>query len=224
MSRIAGLALLGLAAVGVASTAAERAEPPLLFQDDFTKGTAAWEPTDPAAWKVIDGPNGGKAFCQFQQSKYTPPHRSPFNFALIKDASVGDFAFDAQVQSTAADVPHRDVCLVFGYQDPGHFYYSHIAKRTDDHANQVFIVNGAPRVKISTKTTAGTPWDAGWHHVRVTRTVADGSIAVYFDDLKTPIMTASDRTFTWGRVGVGSFDDTANWTDVKLRGVKAEKK
>lgn len=37
-------------------------------------------------------------------------------------------------------------------------------------------------------------------------------------------MTATDKTFAWGRVGVGSFDDTGNWQDVKLRGVKAEKK
>lgn len=38
------------------------------------------------------------------------------------------------------------------------------------------------------------------------------------------IMTANDKTFTWGRVGVGSFDDSGNWTDIKLRGVKVEKK
>ncbi len=33
-------------------------------------------------------------------------------------------------------------------------------------------------------------------------------------------MTATDKTFSAGRVGVGSFDDTADWTDVTVRGVK----
>jgi hypothetical protein len=36
-------------------------------------------------------------------------------------------------------------------------------------------------------------------------------------------MTATDKTFTWGQVGVGSFDDTGNWADVKVWGVKVER-
>jgi len=218
---VAALALL--AAGALAADPPKPAELPLVFEDDFAKGAGAWEPTDPAAWKVIDTPRG-KAFSQFQQSKFEPPHRSPFNFALVKGVTVGDLVLDGDVQSTTRDYDHRDVVVVFGYQDRAHFYYTHLGKKTDDHANQVFIVNDKPRVKISTKTTPGTPWTDNWHHVRVVRKVADGTIEVYFDDLKTPVMTATDKTFTWGRVGVGTFDDTANWTGIKLRGTKVEKK
>ena len=60
--------------------------------------------------------------------------------------------------------------------------------------------------------------------MKVERTVADGRIAVYFDDMKTPIMTATDKTFTWGQVGLGSFDDSSNWDDVRVYAVRAEKK
>lgn len=201
----------------------QAAELPVLFEDNFTTGAERWEPTDAKAWKVIDTKEG-KAYSQFQQSKYKPPHRSPFNFALIKDLSVTDFVFDARLQSTGKDGPHRDMCLFFGYQDPAHFYYVHIAKRADDHANQIFIVNGEPRKKISMKTTEGTPWDDAWHRVKIIRSVADGRIEIYFDDLKTPIMTATDKTFAWGRVGIGSFDDSGNWTEIRLRGTKADKK
>jgi len=138
-------------------------------------------------------------------------------------ASVGDFDLEAKVRSTCKPYPHQDACLVFGYQDPVHFYYVHLGRKTDDHANQVFIVKDAPRTKISTRTTDGTPWTDGWHKVRIVRRVADGTIAVYFDDMKAPAMTATDKTFTWGRVGLGSFDDTADWADVTLRGIKAGK-
>ena len=31
------------------------------------------------------------------------------------------------------------------------------------------------------------------------------------------------KSFAWGQVGVGSFDDTSDWDDVALRGVKAER-
>lgn len=197
---------------------------PLVIRDDFTKGAGHWQPTDPAAWKVAESKREFKVYSQFRQSKYKPPHRSPVNIALLKDHAVSDFVLDVDVQSTGKDGPHRDMCLFFGYQDPAHFYYVHLGKRADDHANQIFIVKDAPRKKISTKSTAGTAWDDQWHHVRVMRTVADGKIAIYFDDMKAPIMTATDRTFTWGRVGIGSFDDSGNWANFQLRGVPVGKK
>ena len=44
-----------------------------------------------------------------------------------------------------------------------------------------------------------------------------------FDDIKSPIMTATDKTFQRGHIGVGSFDDTGNWDDVVLRGRTVDK-
>jgi hypothetical protein len=52
--------------------------------------------------------------------------------------------------------------------------------------------------------------------------VTTGRIAVYFDDLETPLMEATDTTFTSGRVGIGSFDDMNDFTQVKVSGRKAE--
>jgi hypothetical protein len=198
-------------------------ELPVLYEEDFENGADRWEPTDRNAWKVLETKHG-KVYSQFQQSKYTPPHRSPFNFSLHKGITVADFVLETKVQSTVKDYGHRDVCLIFGYQDPAHFYYVHLGKKADDHANQIFIVNDAPRTKISTKTTPGTNWDDDWHRVKIVRRVEDGTIEVYFDDMKQPVMTAADKNFTWGRIGLGSFDDTSNWDDVELRGVKVDKK
>lgn len=195
---------------------------PLLFKDDFAKGADQWQPTDAAAWKVVKS-DTGHYYSQFQQSKYKPPFRSPLNISLVKDIKVTDFVFEARVLSTAKDGDHRDMCLFFGYQDASHFYYVHMAKKTDDRANQIFIVDGADRKKISTKTTAGTPWDDKWHNVKLVHKASKGDIAVYFDDMKTPIMTATDKTFAWGQVGIGSFDDSGHWSDVKLHGVAHKK-
>ena len=33
-----------------------------------------------------------------------------------------------------------------------------------------------------------------------------------------PVMTATDRTFGWGQIGLGSFDDTGFWDDIRLYG------
>jgi hypothetical protein len=214
-----GLAL-SLAIVPMAWSGDEKL--PLLFEDDFEKGAERWQPSDKAAWKITKS-DKGQHYHQFQQSKIKTPFRSPFNFSLIKDLNLADFVFEAKVLSTGKDGPHRDMCLFFGYQDASHFYYVHLAKKSDDHANQIFIVNGADRVKISTKTSSGTAWDDKWHNVKITRNVQDGSIQIYWDDMKAPVMTATDRTFTWGQVGIGSFDDSGLWDDVKIHGKKAMK-
>jgi hypothetical protein len=196
---------------------------PLLYVETFESGKAdKWEPTDPKAWR-IDHQGDNHVYNQFKKrSDFKPPVRSPYNRSLLKGVVVGSFVLDLKLQSTHPDYPHRDLCLFFGYQDDSHLHYVHLGKKTDDHANQIFIVNGTPRKKISTKTTAGTDWDDEWHHARIVRDVKSGKIDVYFDDMKTPIMTAVDKTFVWGRVGVGSFDDTGNFDDIRLYGERVE--
>jgi hypothetical protein len=141
------------------------AELPLLVNEDFESGSARWRPTDAQAWRIADTP-AGKAYSLFKQSEYKPPFRSPVNIALLDKAIVGDFALECRLQSTVKDYDHRSMVVVFGYQNPAHFYYVHFGKRTDDHANQIFIVDGAPRVKISTKTTPGTAWDDAWQSAK----------------------------------------------------------
>ena len=196
---------------------------PVIFADSFNDGAAQWMPTDPDAWKVVDL-DGNRVYSQFKKhSDYRPPHRSPLNISLVNDHYVGDFVLTTRVRSTHQDYVHRDVCLFFGYQDPAHFYYVHLGKKTDEHANQIFIVNDKPRTKISLTTTPGTDWDDAWHEVKIVRRVDDGTIEIYFDDMTSPVMTAKDTTFSWGRVGVGSFDDTGDWDDFTLRGVRVDK-
>ncbi|MGD9854395.1 MAG: family 16 glycoside hydrolase [Planctomycetaceae bacterium] len=215
---IAVLSMCCLCSLLIQTGAAEDREWPVLVDEHFDgHQLSGWAATDPGAWR-LEVQGEGHVLHQFQQSRVQTPVRSPFNRCMLRGHMVGDFQLDVDVQSTARDYPHRSLCLFFGYQDPAHFYYVHLGQRADDHANQIFIVNEAPRTRISTKTTAGTPWDNEWHHVRITRDASRGSIAVFFDDLQTPVMTAADTTFAWGEVGLGSFDDTGRFDNVVLRG------
>ncbi len=215
-----GCLLLVCGAAGV--LAATDPELPVLAEEQFDGDSLnRWAATDPAAWKLEER-EGGHVLHQFQQSRVQTPVRSPFNRCLLRGVTVGDFQFDVDLQSTTRDYPHRSLCLFFGYQDPAHFYYVHLGQRADDHANQIFIVNDAPRTKISTSTTDGTPWDDAWHHVRIKRNVESGLIEIFFDDMETPVMTATDSTFTRGEVGIGSFDDTGRFDNIVLRGRAVE--
>lgn len=225
MRRASTLVCVGLVILaGTLSHAAEDPQLPLVFEDDFEQGADHWQPTDPAAWKLVETERG-KVYSQFQTSKYTPPYRSPYNLALLKDLVVGDFVLTAKVQSTNSKAgAHRDMCVFFGYQDPGHFYYVHLGHKPDPHSSQIMLVNGAPRAMITKNQSPGIPWTDNWHEVKVVRCVAEGTIEIYFDDMTTPVMTAVDTTFRWGQVGLGSFDDRGNWDQVKLYGVKVEGK
>jgi hypothetical protein len=224
MLRTLPLVICGLVLL-VAFQKSSAADPlTVVYSEDFEKGADNWQPFDPDQWK-IKKTDAGQVYSQHEKkSKYKPPHRSPTNISLLKDVTVGNFELKVKVRSTHEDYGHRDACLVFGYQDASHFYYVHLGKQADDHANQIFIVNDAPRTKISLTSTTGTNWQERWHDVKIVRDVKEGTIQVFFDDMEKPVMTAKDKTFAWGRIGVGTFDDTADIDNLELRGVKVEKK
>ena len=202
-------------------------ELPLLVQDSFEEGLSNWHLADPAGgpvtWELVttnESTNDTTVLRSHGGSTYAPPHRSPFNLALLKLPVVSDFELTVRTQNTNYDAGgHRDLCIFWGYQDPGHFYYVHLGAVPDPHSCQIFIVNGADRLAITKKESSGTPWDREWHDVKVVRNTESGEMEVYFHDFSTPVMTANDKTFTWGRVGLGTFDDNGNFDDFTLRGV-----
>jgi hypothetical protein len=201
---------------------------PLLVAEGFEHGLGCWRTTDPDPrkpfWRIESFTTRGQpnhVLRVLGQSDYKPPHRSPHSIALWKNLVVGDFELTVDVQNTNVDAgPHRDLCLFWGYQDPAHFYYVHFGAQADPHACQIFIVNDAPRTMITVEQAAGTPWTDDWHRLKVVRKVDEGTIEVFFDAMDTPLMTARDTTFTWGQVGVGTFDDHGNFDNLVLRGRK----
>ncbi len=177
-----------------------------------------WEFTDATAWRLQDG----RLSLFKKQSEYKPPHRSPRHIAWLKSDPLESFELNVKTLSTHEDYNHRDVCLFFGYRSPSEYYYVHLGKVTDAHANQIFIVNNAARTKISLTTTEGTAWDEQWHQIRVVRDSESGDIKVFFDDMETPVMTAQDKTFPEGRIGLGSFDDIADFDDLEVKSLKRD--
>lgn len=201
---------------------------PLVHRDDFEAGMKHWETTDADFWKVLEAERDNKQTKVLRvtgKSNYEPPVRSPHSIAWLKGKYVSDFVLTVKAENTNYKAGgHRDLCLFWGRQDASHFYYVHFGAEADPHSCQVFIVNGKPRTKITVNEAQGTAWgdDRQWHTLRVERTVEDGMIKVFFDDLEKPHMTAKDDTFRWGQVGIGTFDDNGNFDDFELRGVEVK--
>lgn len=191
----------------------------LVYQQDFEAVQAIdqLEMTDRSAWKLGVGPNGN-TLALVGKSGYTAAVRSPSNIAMIKGVRVKDFVLEIDLNQTGKEYGHRDLCIFFGFQNATNFYYVHLASQADDHANNIFLVNDEPRVKIASKTTSGTNWGetADWHKVRIERTGSAGIIRVYFDDMHTPVMEAKDTHFMDGLIGIGSFDDVGQFDNIRI--------
>lgn len=191
---------------------------PLVFKENFSKGIKNWQPTDNKKWKASTV-DDNKVYELLGKSDYKPPHRSPHSISLRKDVVVGSFELTARIQTTQTTRGHRDLCFFFNYQDPAKFYYVHLGEKPDPHSSQIFIVNEAPRAAL-TKSKAGIPWkDGTWHQIKIVRDVESGRIDVYFDDMKKPAKSVVDKTFTWGQIGIGSFDDKGYFDDITLHGI-----
>jgi regulator of RNase E activity RraA len=195
---------------------------PLLYEENFSTGTDNWEFTDPLAW-AAERDGDAVVLSLRDASQYEPPVRSPLNIALLKELWVSDFIMEVKVQSTGRVYGHRDLCFFYGWQSPSRFYYTHIATQADEHANSIFLVRDQPRVSIAGERTEGTEWkDDAYHMVRIERRSQEGIIRVFFDNLENPIMVANDRNFGYGRLGLGSFDDTGKFKDVRIWGIEVD--
>lgn len=205
------------------------AQPPasqLLYAQDFTKASALQEFvfSDPSAWRL--GQDKDVPFLElFKASRYQPPFRSPLNLALVAHQRFSDFVLECDCQQTSREYAHRDLVFIFGYQGPDQFYYAHVAAKTDDHANGIFVVDRAPRRKLSGRTNQGNDWGRDvWRRIRLERRVNTGEIKLFFDDWTSAVMTAEDTTFATGWVGLGSFDDTGRFARLRIHGPRAESK
>jgi hypothetical protein len=145
--------------------------------------------------------------------------RRPFQFALLADAP----AF--QKVTIEADIKplKRSVIIVYAYKDPAHFDYAHISSdiKAPVH-NGIFHVYGGERVRISPeRPPAAFPEINRWYHVKLVQDGKTGTVDVTVDGRAVPALHAVDLSLTEGKVGIGSFDETGDFKNVKITGTPA---
>jgi hypothetical protein len=169
---------------------------------------------NPTQWK-----HDASGFIASTGASYTPPYRSPFSVAIVKSIQVTSFVMDAEMLQTSPDGDgHRDMVFIWNFLNDSQFYYAHISTAHDGVAHNILIVDNADRKAISATFSSGYDWGRDvWKKLRLVRDVASGAMAIY--DLEKPteaILTASDKTFTDGYVGFGSFDNSGQVRNVKV--------
>ncbi len=184
------------------------------IRDNFSAGSLkAWEMPFPEDWEILK--EGNLHYLHMERSRPPGVPRRPVQFALLKGVKVGSFALDVKVRRAGGSM-----ILVFDYVDPLHFYYVHLSDNPGTKVsvhNGIFIVDGGPRRRIAGLEASPALPDLSWHDVRIVRNVSTGSIKVFLDKQTTPLFTGIDHTFPCGQVGLGSFDETGDFVQFRLR-------
>ena len=180
-----------------------------------------WRPLHPSKWQFP-----GDQVILAERGDNPGPPRRPFEYAtLTSGPELASVQIDAEVRlDTPVEIVNRDVVIVFGYQSPTRFYYAHLSTDNTIYPhNGIFVVNDADRLRIDDQWngSVGAPpaiVDAEYHRVRVRHCASTGEIAVYVDGARTPLITATDHTFTGGRIGFGSFDNIGRMRRLTVTG------
>lgn len=164
---------------------------------------------------------GGGALVLEEPGVPAGPIRRPAAVAVLRSDPLRRGSVRAEIRSTApVGVPQRDLLVVVGYQSPTRFYYVHLAGVTDAVHNGIFLVADADRKRIDSGTGLPQLIDAEWHEVRVQWDGVAGNIDVYVDGSVDPVLEAPDATLGEGRIGFGSFDDTGEFREIRVTGLR----
>ena len=205
---------LGIVVAGLlVASAAEAVLRSIDFRTDFESGDLShWQFPYPEDWVILaEGPNH---YLHMQRNREPGVPRRPLQFARLRKANVGSFALETRIRREG-----KSMIIVFDYVDTLHFYYAHLSVdrgTAQPVHNGIFIVNGEPRKRIAATEADPALPDREWHTVRLRRDVPSGSIEVFADDRKEPLFKVIDHMFTCGEIGIGSFDETGDFDDIRL--------
>lgn len=183
------------------------------FHGDFASGKLDdWIFPYPEDWEILS--EGPLHYLHMKRSREPGVPRRPLQYARLRGLNMGSFDISARVRREGSSM-----IVVFNYVDTMHLYYAHLSKdlgKVQPVHNGLFIVNGAPRVRIAGLEAQPALPDTDWHHVHIQRDAVSGSIKVFMDEQFQPLFEVNDRNFTCGQVGLGSFDETGDFADVRL--------
>lgn len=197
---------------------AEEAGKKALFIDSFSTGLTAWQMLTPASWHIRDE-EGAAVLVLRKPGEQRPPVRRPSEYALLRGKTWQDVTVTARVRTLRpAKVKGRDVCILFGVQDETHFYYTHLSNDSNGKTHNVIMkVKGNKRFPIMREKRPEARLTGAWHTARIFHG-KNGTIKVWLDDMETPLMTAVDTDYPSGAIGLGAFDDPAEFDDVQVSG------
>ncbi len=193
------------------------------FVDFDSGGLEGWHLPIPEHWQLADS-GGNRMLRLVQGGPIGEAPRRPVKFALFKPGCVTDFELQVKLRRDAIQESEADLLVAFGYQDRLHFYYAHLSSDNGDigHHNGIFKVDGGDRTRIAGKGSKPALPDQQWRRIKIVRTTDSGRMEVFVDGEAEPRFHATDGSFRYGLVGIGSFNDSGSFDDFRLSGNRSD--
>lgn len=135
---------------------------------------------------------------------------------LIGHKIFGDFILEANVMNESGE---NEPCLqfYFGIKDSLNYYCLKISPHTLHRDTILVAVLKGRQNKISTSGKHPIAWLPGkWYKIRIERDIVTTTLKVYFDNMKSPSIEMTDRTFIMGYVGFGPGLTTSGIRNIKI--------
>jgi hypothetical protein len=146
--------------------------------------------------------------------------RRPTKYALLEGKPYSKVTVEAEIKRNG-----RSLIIVYAWQDDAHYNYAHIsvdmAAKENVH-NGLFHIFGGERVRISSLAGPGSLPTEDWTPVKLVFDGESGRCYVEVNGQRNPSLEAADLSLRWGRVGLGSFDETGEFRNVRVTGETRE--
>jgi hypothetical protein len=176
-------------------------------------------------WKVpvasewaVDGKGDSQVLRMLVARPATQPRR-PAQHAIAETAPFEEVTIEAEVKRDLSSL-----IFVYAYRDENHFNYAHLSVDTASKQpvhNGIFHVYGGERVRISQEAGPAALPTTDWTPVKLSYNGKTGEVQVEAAGQRMPSLHAIDLSLGAGRVGIGSFFETAQFRNVKIRGTQA---
>jgi hypothetical protein len=176
-----------------------------------------WTVQKASDWSVVAGE------LRLLVSAEPPPGvpRRPQKFAIAQTEPFRRVTVEAEIKRNG-----RSLIVVYAWQDDAHYDYAHIsmdtAAKTNAH-NGMFHVFGGERVRISSLDGPASLPDQAWTPIKLVFDGESGRCYVEVNGKRNPSLDAYDLSLRFGRVGLGSFDETGGFRNVHITGEPASK-
>jgi len=179
--------------------------------EGFADGDAVgWEPLTASRWSVVMD-EGDYAYF-LNTTEYPSLSGDRLGEYSLLPGNYGDFTMTLQARlgDAVGSNAQADFAIVFGYQDANNYFYM-MFNNSAAYTALFKVVNGV-RQQIA---IAGQDWvtDNLYHAVEISRN--GDEVTILFDG--ATVLTAMDSAFPTGRLGVGSFNDSAYFDDISVR-------
>lgn len=142
--------------------------------------------------------------------------RYPVQYALLEGRDFESFTLECEVKRDSASL-----ILVYNWKDAAHFNYAHLSVDSPEKQivhNGIFHVYGSDRSRISKGLGAGSLPTTEWTKVKMDYDAKSGRIVVEVGGQKFPSLDAVDVSLSSGKIGLGSFFETAQFRNLKVTG------